>query len=747
MVLVPHQDLAAAGDGAWRAHTSDPQFLVHRALAPGWYIFELACRADAPGSQRATMYFDLGFGFAESGSFALRWVPGQATKRFFYLPQAAAGIRFDPVERPGTFSIDRCAVKPVTAGFARGRIRRKLAQRGDDAGGDDVDLLLRYESAVAARSLPGEHLLADWSRVVEPPVEVGRETLLSIVVPCFRTRAEWAQALLASVVAQRYQRWELICVDDGGGEGEGIEVIAAAARRDDRICLQETDRNRGISAATNLGLAACTGEWILLLDHDDELGREALPAIAQAIERYPDAGWIYTDEDKIDVRGEHCEPHLKSTYDPLLGLGQHYASHLSAVRKELIDEVGGMREGFEGSQDHDLWLRCTARLRPEQVVHVPRICYHWRRVPGSTATDAGAKSGCSEASLRALRERCAELDPGAEVSPGGLLPHTYRVRWSLPSPPPLVSVIIPTRNGLDLLRTCLSTIDAAAGAVPLELVIVDNGSDDPATVRWLEEWVSGGPQRRVIRDDGPFNYPRLNNRAAAEAAGGLLLLCNNDIEFTQADAIEEMVRQVLRPGVAAVGARLLYPDGTLQHGGVVLGLGGVAGHAHKHLMAGAMGSFGRAVLPRQVSAVTGALMMVRADCFREVDGLDEDLAVAFNDVDLCLRLREAGHAIVWTPHAEAVHHESVSRGPEDSPAKRKRFIEEVSFMRARWSRELDADPFYSPHLTRQREDYSLRDPQTYPGGEELAATYAPRPGGHRPRRNEPGVDVGPPCSR
>lgn len=648
-------------------------------------------------------------------------------------------MRLDPSDRPVTFLMHAFDMHPVTRRFAIGRIRRKLNRAGVDSTGSHDDLLARYEPLVGHLQKVGTLACKEWIDSVEAAVPKPRirraGTLLSVVVPCYRTKVEWAKGLVASLHGQSYERWQLILVDDGLGQGDGVAIFAKVASEDARVKLIKLEANLGISGATNAGLAAAEGAWVVLLDHDDELATDALAAIAEAIEYNPDAGWIYTDEDKLDELGERCEPHFKTSYDPLLGLGQHYASHLSAVRRELIDAVGGLREGFEGAQDHDLWLRCTAQLRPEQVVHVPRLCYRWRRVSGSTSADAGAKAGCEEASLRALRERCAELDPGAEVSPG-VLPLTYRIRWSLPSGPPLVSVIIPTRNGLDVLRTCLATIGNAAGGIPLELLVVDNGSDDAATLKWLSEWESGGERRRVIRDGGLFNFSRLNNRAAVEATGELLLFCNNDIEFTAPDCIEELVRQGARPGVGAVGARLLYPDRTVQHAGVVLGIGGVAGHGHKNLLAGHGGSFGRALIPRQVSAVTAALMLVPMSCFREVGGFEEELTVAFNDVDLCLRIREAGYDVVWTPYAEAMHHESRSRGAEDNPAKQSRFRGEVEFMIRRWGASLDQDPFYSPHLSRQHDDYSLREAQTYPEGEELAALWAPRPGGIRPRRRD-----------
>jgi len=377
-------------------------------------------------------------------------------------------------------------------------------------------------------------------------------------------------------------------------------------------------------------------------------------------------------------------------------------------RTETIKRVGGFREGFEGSQDYDLALRVIDAIRPEQIRHIPRVLYHWRILPGSTSLAIGEKSYATDAARRAIADHLARQGTAAEVSDEDTGPGMYRVRYRLPADPPLVSLIIPTRNGLALLRQCVESILAKTSYPNYEILIVDNGSDDEATLAYLAD-LENGNHARILRDPRPFNYSALNNAAVREARGELIGLLNNDLEVITPDWLDELVSHALRPGIGAVGARLWYPDDTLQHGGVLL-IGGVAAHAHRKQRKDCAGYAGRASLIQNFSAVTAACLVIRKATFEEVGGFDETLAVTFNDVDLCLKIRALGYRNQWTPHAELYHHESVTRGIDDTPEKRARFAAERSLMQQRWGDLLRNDPAYNPNLTLDRENFGLAWP-------------------------------------
>ncbi len=368
-----------------------------------------------------------------------------------------------------------------------------------------------------------------------------------------------------------------------------------------------------------------------------------------------DTSAVSDGEDKVDAKGKRFAHYFKPDFNLDLMLSHNLLCHFSVYRRELVEQVGGLREGLEGAQDYDLALRCIAKVQPSEIRHLPRVLYHWRAVAGSTAVGPEAKPYALQASIRAVTEYLDAHGVQAEVAESPLIAGMLRVRYPVPQPAPLVSVIIPTRNGLDLLRQCLSSMRAKTDYANYEIVIVDNQSDDPATLDYLAGLQSEGAAR-VLRYDKPFNYAAINNFAATEAAGDFLCFLNNDIEVTGSEWLAEMVSQAARPEIGAVGARLLYPDGRLQHGGVITGLGGVAGHAMKYLSGESKGYNGRAVLVQNYSAVTAACMVVRRDVFAQVAGFDaENLGVAFNDVDLCLRIRELGYRNLWTPFAELYH--------------------------------------------------------------------------------------------
>jgi glycosyltransferase involved in cell wall biosynthesis len=535
--------------------------------------------------------------------------------------------------------------------------------------------------------------------------------LISVVMPVFDVDARWLREAIESVRRQIYPHWELCIADDASPTEATRELLKEYAALDSRIKVVFRSQNGHISAASNSALELVSGPWIALMDHDDVLPEHALFWLADAIDRHPEARLIYSDEDKIDERGVRSAPNFKPGWNLDLLRSQNFFSHLGAFRTDLVRGVGGFRVGLEGAQDYDLVLRCIEHVAPEQVHHIPRVLYHWRVHAASTATSVEAKPYAQQAGVRALSEHFARTGVRGHVesTSGG-----YRVHYELPDPPPLVSLIIPTRNAAGLVRQCIESIRQKTTYPRYEIILIDNGSDDPSALEYFRQ-LGAEPGIRVLRDDRPFNYSALNNAAVELANGDLVGLINNDIEVISPDWLSEMIGIALQPGVGAVGARLWYEDMRLQHGGVILGVGGVAGHSHKRLQSGDSGHFHRAALIQSLSAVTAACMVVRKDVYRWVGGLDEEnLEIAYNDIDFCLRLREAGYRNVWTPYAELFHHESATRGSDDVPERKARFDAEKQYMFQRWGGLLQDDPAYSPNLTLDVEDFSYAWPPRVP---------------------------------
>ena len=550
----------------------------------------------------------------------------------------------------------------------------------------------------------------DRRRLAERVAALAEPPTLSVLLPSYNTPRKYLSEAVESVLSQIYPHWELCIADDCSTEPETLDYLSEIEHKDPRIHVERRRENGHISAALNSALAVSTGTWVTSLDHDDTLAEHALAMFALTIGENPDLEFIYSDEDKIDDRGTRSDPFFKPDFDPLLLQGQNYVCHLSIYRRELLLDIGGYREGYDGSQDWDLALRASERLSPAQIGHIPRVLYHWRVHPGSTARSLSAKSYAASAGQRAVVDHIERTGRAGQVLPAGSSGWT-RVKWAIPDPPPLVSIVIPTRDGVYLHR-CLDSIRQRTTYPNLEVVVVDNGSESQAVLDYLRDWESS---LTIIRDDAPFNYPQVNNRAVERSSGEIICLLNDDTEVLGGDWLDEMVGHVMQQGVGAVGAMLYYPNGQIQHAGVILGIGGVAGHAMRTGdRLSAVGS-GRIQLPRSMSAVTAACMVVRREAWEQVNGMDaRNLPVAFNDIDFCLRLTEAGWRIVWTPFAELTHHESISRGLDTEGERAVRFAGEIRYMKQRWGLKLREDPFYNPNLTLQYENLSLAWPTRVP---------------------------------
>ncbi|WP_342149412.1 glycosyltransferase family 2 protein [Methylorubrum sp. SB2] len=633
------------------------------------------------------------------------------------LPDGAVALRFTALSRSAPFSLDGLTLRRR----ARLALTLRAARRQPELTARAVywrllGLKLRgrglLAQALAHRSETG---YAAWiarfdRRGPEERARIRAEIagweappLVSVLMPVHDPDPKVFDAAIRSVRDQLYPAWELCLCDDASTDPAIPRLIARHAAADARIRTVRRPENGHIARATNDALALASGITCVFLDHDDRLADTALYEVAKALRDDSGLVLVYSDEDKIDARGRRFEPHFKSDFDRELLTGQNYVNHLCAVRTDALRALGGLRPGFEGSQDHDLLLRLTETLPREAVRHIPKVLYHWRAAAGSGTFSDRALARAEDARLRALAEVAERRGARAERGPQGF----NRLVRPLPEPPPLVSVVIPTRDRAELLAVALDGLFRGTDYPNLEVIVVDNDSREEAT-RALFARHADEPRLRVLPVPGPFNFSDLSNRGAAAARGGVLLFLNNDIEVLEPGWLAELVSIACEPDIGAVGAKLLYPDGTLQHGGIVLGVGGIAGHSHLGIAGDAPGYFARMQLTQEVAAVTGACLAVRADIFSEVGGFDaEALAVAFNDVDLCLRLRRAGYRNVWTPYARLIHHESKSRGPEDTPEKRARFEAESRVMRERWGAELRSDPYYNPNLSRASGHFRL----------------------------------------
>ena len=500
---------------------------------------------------------------------------------------------------------------------------------------------------------------------------------------------------------------ELCIADDNSSEPYVSGILAEYEAVDARIKVIRRDTNGHISAACNSALSLATGDWIACLDHDDTLAEHALAMVVTALADHPEAGIVYSDEDKLDASGIRQSPYFKPEFDPLLLIGENYFNHLSVFRRSLVTEVGGYREGYEGSQDWDLALRVSELLTADLVLHIPHVLYHWRAHESSTAFTVSTKPYAVDTGRRAVMEHLERTGRSGRLTGIPKSGHN-RVTWDLPPELPLVSIIIPTRDGT-LLERCIESVLAFTTYPNFELVVVDNSSRTLPTLGYLR---ANEDRVRVIRDEQAFNYSAINNAAVAKTSGAIVCLLNDDTEVISGDWLTELVGHVLQPGVGAAGAKLYYDDGRIQHAGVVLGMQGVAGHSHRLFDRLSAGYFGRLQVAQHTSGVTAACMVVRREAWDQVGGLDgQNLPIAFNDVDFGLRLREAGWGVVWTPYAELFHHESVSRGPDDVGPRASAFAREVDYMQKRWGPQvLRLDPYYNPNLSLTVEDFSLAWP-------------------------------------
>jgi O-antigen biosynthesis protein len=547
--------------------------------------------------------------------------------------------------------------------------------------------------------------------------------LISVAMPVYETPPALLREAFDSILAQLYPHWELCIADDASPSPHVAEILADYASRDSRFRFIRRETKGGISAAANTALTLAIGELIALMDPEDMLSERALYEVAVEWNRHPDAEIIYSDEDRIDESGRRHNPYFKTDWNPELFLGQNMISHLGVYRRSLIEAVDGFRMGLEGSEDYDLALRASRHTTPERIRHIPVVLYHRRAALETQSNSQTNSQRDADSARRARIDHLRALGENAVVEANPLVPALDRVRRRLPDKPPLVSLIVPTRNRADLLGPCLDGLLNRTDYPNREIIVIDHESDEAETLTLLRD-VARDPRVRIMPYRGPFNYSDMNNRAVALARGELVGMLNNDVDVINSDWLDEMAALAMRPENGVVGAKLFYPDGSVQHAGVAIGIGGVASHFHLGASGDDPGYCGRLVLISNVSAVTGACMLLRKAVFEEVGGLNaRDLAVAFNDVDFSLKVAAAGYRNVWTPFARLYHHESPSRGRDVEPAKAARFLREVRYMQQRWATTLYEDPFYNVNFSLDNSDFKRGAPRrSKPWLDETQAT-------------------------
>ncbi|WP_201616716.1 glycosyltransferase family 2 protein [Psychrobacter immobilis] len=707
------------------AKNNDPYFTLNKSIEgfhPGFYglSFYIFANTNLVG-QLGKIYIDYGEGYSEEHTVRIPLNTG-LNERVVFLQMPPVSLRFDPLEAQTEFSLFDFEITTINEHTIADYFKKVLLQARQMLSDVDQPLLKLYQQYDQFITESNEQIgsYEQWIATNEVDEALFYEeiqalenhftasTLFSIVMPTYNTEEKYLRECIDSILNQRFSNFEICIADDCSPDTRVREVLQSYESQDERIKIVYREKNGHISKATNSAIEIATGRFIVLVDHDDKLSPHALYHCAKAIFENPNTKIIYSDEDKIDKNGVRSNPHFKSDWNLDLLFSQNYVSHLGVYDSKLINAIGGFRVGVEGSQDYDLLLRCLPHVDASRIIHIPKVLYHWRAIEGSTASDAGEKTYTTDAGIKALQDYFDTNGPEGVKVDIGKVPNTYKVDWPIPDPSPKVSMLIPTRDGKDITEQAVRSILEKTIYTNYDILIIDNGSEKQETFDFFEQIQAEDDRISVIRYDQPFNYSAINNFGVKHTDGEIIALVNNDVEVINPEWLTEMVMHAIRPEIGCVGAKLYYANGQIQHAGVITSLGGVAGHSHKYFPKESVGYFHRLVLVQDLTAVTAACLLVKRSIYNEVGGLNEnDLTVAFNDVDFCLRVYSAGYRNLWTPYAELYHHESISRGAEDNPEKVARFNKEMNYMKSTWPSLLNRDPHYSPNLTKAREDFSI----------------------------------------
>jgi len=730
----PAHSITQVSAGTFRVTGMDPQLLNPEPFRRGIYLFKW----EGSATKRILMkiYPDYGQGHLEIDSQALGYLSSEYAphERFIQVKHKAKNLRVDPGDGGsntifiGDFRYIRLDfISAVRVGLSL--ISRKTGHRKTHLlchflklyfTGNKHEVMNQFaavfkkygdghlagnnEEAYQQYIQECEPTAAQLSKQVEQAKHFNIKPLISIIVPVYNTNKQMLIDMIESVICQTYSNWELCLADGHSPKLHVVALLKEYAAKDSRIKVKILANNLGIAGNSNAALELATGDYIGLLDHDDLLPKWALFMVAQTINNYGEPDILYSDEDKITFDGkQRFFPHFKPEWSPDLLRSYNYITHFFVAKRNLVTQAGNFLPGYDGSQDHDLILRTTELT--DKIVHIPQILYHWRSHSESTAQNQGNKSYTLEAGARAISAQLQRKGIKGEVTFNQKYGF-YHVGYYLTSNP-LVSIIIPNYEHMIDLQRCLDSIYHLSTYKNFEIIIVENNSKTKDIFAYYKQ-IRKLHGVHIIKWEGEFNYSAINNYAVRAAKGEVLLFLNNDTEVITPDWIEQMLQYVQRPDVGCVGAKLYYPDDTIQHAGVLIGFRGIAGHSFSRLSKEDPGYMGRAIVIQDVSAVTAACMMITEKLFNELGGLDETLKVAFNDVDLCMKIRQAGKLIVYTPYSELYHHESVSRGLEDTNEKRARFLSEIEYFKSKWSDQLLAgDPYYNPHLDLEQTPYRV----------------------------------------
>lgn len=740
--LKPNDEVAAIneGKGEYKATGHAPSFaMTFTPAAPqgGWYYLEAALVRNN-GSREANVRADIRGEGKKSITIPIPTNLRGTVREVFYLPSNVTAIHWLPTAAPGFFSQSQLLVHKITLlestlrrmyrvlnDLWRFRERTQATSAGLTWWGAISNLQDAYQRTATMqikRLLGNDYSVfialndtlkeADIRAMRKEVPQLQLRPVISLIMPVQAPEAEFFREALDSVSDQIYPHWELWLAGDFSADTQSHAIANEYRSKNAQVKIIPVKPGSDLAATFNSALEVAQGEFVARINQHDLIPPHALFLLAREINKHPDADLVYTDDDSMDETNKRLDPRFKPDWNPDLFFSYNYLANLTLYRHARALEVGGYRPGFEGAEDYDLSLRYLRGLPATKIRHIPRVLCHSRVLNQSIALTPsplrgegwGEGAASHQSGKRAL---AAYFEGGGITVEDGPAPSLYRIKHPLPARPPLVSIIIPTRDRVEILKTCIESIQQKTDYKNWEILVVDNQSTEATTLVYLAE-IQKDSRIHVLRYDKPFNYSAINNFAVEHAKGEVLALLNNDVEVISHDWLTEMVSHAIRPGIGAVGAKLLYSNGTVQHAGVIIGLGGVAGHGHKYIKDDAHGYCHRAVVAQNLSAVTGACLVVKKSIYEEVGGLNEvDLVVALNDIDFCLKLREAGYRNIYTPYAKLFHHESISRGHDDTQEKHAIFLWEFGYMKNTWGDKLKLDPAYNPNLTLEFENFSL----------------------------------------
>ena len=711
----------------YTANGRDPYFIVelnNRVLKEGWYWISIHIEVLKGSLVSPKLYYNVGRGFNENDAWDLPEIKGSYVRSLVKFPAEVIELRFDPTIHGCIFKVHHFRLKSLHKlrafqialknykqdEFVKSRYPQVFAELFSTyVKGGKLELKKKIRDSLYYKKNSETDQYKTWCRqydtITEDDVEtiklltneLSYQPLFSIIMPVYNAPITFLQKAIASVQAQAYGTWELCIADDKSTDIKVIQLLQQFEKQDSRIKVTYRSVNGHISKASNSALELATGEYIVLLDQDDALRPHSLYMVAKALNENKDLAIIYSDEDKINEQGERYDPYFKTDWNLDLFYGQNFINHLGVYKASLVKKINGFREGYEGSQDYDLALRCIEQIKPEQIHHIPHVLYHWRAIENSTAATIANKGYAFNAGIKALNDHLSRTQHNALAVEN--INNSYRVKWGLPDEKPLVSIIIPTKDKVDILSTCITSIINKTAYDNYEVLIIDNNSVEPATRAYYNSILDTSNKVKLYEYKKEFNFSAIVNYGVQKASGEVVVLLNNDTEVINEDWLTEMVSQCIREDIGAVGAKLYYPNGQIQHAGVFLYEGHPGNHIYLKREKDDPGYFNKLNLVQNYSAVTAACLAIRKEVYLEVKGCDEtNLKVAYNDVDLCLKVRAKGYRNVWTPFAELFHYESLSRGDDFNEANYLRFKSEQTFMLKKWADEMAQDPYFNPNL-------------------------------------------------